>query len=344
MSAKATLPWLRWRVTRPATLTGSVRTSSWTGYSATGPLTRRCGCSNSPIAWWAVGVRSNREANGSMPCSRSLASLARRCWRSSAPPTGAGWCPAPPSSASTAEKSSGAPGKWPPLLDRKDVQGAAAAWRGHLDLVACALAQQRLTDRALQRDQPLLGIGLDRTDDGPVLFAVLVLDLDLGTKLDCAGGFFRRLLDDLGVSDRLLECEDATLDPTLVVLGVLVFGILGDIAELLGAADPVGHLPPLHGEELVKLGLELLQAFLGDRNGLVLQHLNFLKKRTAPRTSAFAGTGTLGVSPPRKSADYTPLRRRCRPQLAIATDSPAPIPSSSSCPQTPARSSAVSRY
>ena len=50
------------------------------------------------------------------------------------------------------------------------------------------------------------------------------------------------LVDDRGVLDERLERLDATLDEGLLVLGVLVLGVLGEVAVLLGVVDAVGDL------------------------------------------------------------------------------------------------------
>ena len=42
----------------------------------------------------------------------------------------------------------------------------------------------------------------------------------------------------------LLELGDPALDEGLLVLGVLVLGVLGQVAVLLGVVDPLGDLGP----------------------------------------------------------------------------------------------------
>ena len=69
------------------------------------------------------------------------------------------------------------------------------------------------------------------------------------------------LVDDRGVLDQRLERLDPALDERLLVLGVLVLGVLGQVAVLLGVVDPIGDLGSLDGDHLVELRAELLETF-----------------------------------------------------------------------------------
>jgi hypothetical protein len=69
------------------------------------------------------------------------------------------------------------------------------------------------------------------------------------------------LLDEDGVLDERLEGEDAPLDEGLLVLGVLVLGVLRQLAVLLRVVDPSGDLGTSLVDELVQLGAQLRQAF-----------------------------------------------------------------------------------
>ena len=59
-------------------------------------------------------------------------------------------------------------------------------------------------------------------------------------------------------------------DEGLLVLGVLVLGVLGQIAVFLGVVDPVGDLGSLHRDHLVELRAELLETLPGEVCGLVV--------------------------------------------------------------------------
>ena len=71
-------------------------------------------------------------------------------------------------------------------------------------------------------------------------------------------------VDHAGRPQLLLEPGDAVLEQRLLVLGVVVLGVLGDVAELARLADAVGHLAALVDLELLDLLLELLVAVWGE--------------------------------------------------------------------------------
>ncbi len=70
----------------------------------------------------------------------------------------------------------------------------------------------------------------------------------------------------------LLQLGDPALEHRLLVLGVVVLGVLGDVAELPRLLDPLGDLATLLGREQLELVLELLQTFWGE--DYVLRHLS----------------------------------------------------------------------
>ena len=109
---------------------------------------------------------------------------------------------------------------------------------GHLDddLLALLPAEQRPADRALVRDPALAGLRLGRADDRERLLAVVALDADRRADLDVVGRVV--LVDEGGVLDQRLERLDPALDERLLVLGVLVLGVLGQVAVFLGVVDP----------------------------------------------------------------------------------------------------------
>ena len=77
---------------------------------------------------------------------------------------------------------------------------------------------------------------------------------------------------------------DAALDERLLVLGVLVLGVLGDVAVLLGLLDPGGDLRAAHVDELVELGAQLLETLARDVLGLVV-HGAYPSSRMHPGAS-----------------------------------------------------------
>ena len=78
------------------------------------------------------------------------------------------------------------------------------------------------------------------------------------------------LVDQRGVLDERLERLDPALDERLLVLGVLVLGVLREVAVLLGVVDPLGDLRAADGDHLLELVAELLEAVLADVGGLVV--------------------------------------------------------------------------
>src|SRR6202142_2943272 len=78
------------------------------------------------------------------------------------------------------------------------------------------------------------------------------------------------LVDDRGVLDQRLEGLDPALDEGLLVLGVLVLGVLGQVAMFLGVVDPSGDFGAADLDHLVELRAELLETALGEVGGLAV--------------------------------------------------------------------------
>src|SRR5919108_226861 len=144
-------------------------------------------------------------------------------------------------------------------FDAEDLELEGATRRRHLHGLALLPAYDRLADGRLVR-QPQLGrIGLGRADD-------LVLERLPG--VDVAQAHQRADRDDVGldlallehpcVPEPLLELRDPLLEQRLLVLRVVVFGVLVDVAEFARLTDSVGNLTPLLVREVLDLLLELL--------------------------------------------------------------------------------------
>ena len=73
------------------------------------------------------------------------------------------------------------------------------------------------------------------------------------------------LVDDGRAAHPLLELGDPLLEQGLLVLGVVVLGVLHDVAELARLLDPLGDLAALDGGHVLELLAELLQPLLGDQ-------------------------------------------------------------------------------
>jgi hypothetical protein len=128
------------------------------------------------------------------------------------------------------------------------------------------VAHDRLADGRLVRELVLRRIRLGRTDDvvldrlvrADVAQPHLRADRDLA-RLDLL------LRDHPGVLQPVLEQRDAGLEVGLLVLGVVVLGVLRDVAELARDPDALGNVTTLVGRQRLDLVLELLEA-LGSEN------------------------------------------------------------------------------
>ena len=119
------------------------------------------------------------------------------------------------------------------------------------------------------------GIRLGRADD-VVLDGLVrrdVAETHRGTHRDAV---LRDLLlrDHARREEPLLELGDPVLQHRLLVLGVVVLGILGDIAELAGNANPLRYFAALFGLEIIDLLPELLVALGGEYDFLQSDLLN----------------------------------------------------------------------
>ncbi len=115
--------------------------------------------------------------------------------------------------------------------------------------------------------------------------ALHVLQRDLGAHADLVGGDGVRVDDD-GPAQALSERVDAGLEHGLLVLGVLVLRVLGDVPEVARGPDAVCDFVALDAREVLDLLLEPLQA-LGGENDLAVDH-GFLLLNAATRSQGEA--------------------------------------------------------
>src|SRR5262249_40004302 len=94
-------------------------------------------------------------------------------------------------------------------------------------------------------------------------------------------------VDHARVAQLLLEPEDARLELRLLVLGVVVLRVLGDVAELARLLDALGHLPTLDRREVLDLLLQLLKALFGEDDFA----LHVSPSRQEQGSAAVCGTG-----------------------------------------------------
>src|SRR4029450_9629399 len=100
----------------------------------------------------------------------------------------------------------------------------------------------------------------------------------------------RLRVDHAGAAELLLEVGDLLLEHRLLVLGVVVLSVLGDVPELARLLDALGHLAAAVAAEEIDLGLELLEAFRC-KNGLSCHKKNpRLSLRREPRSVAIPYT------------------------------------------------------
>ena len=148
-------------------------------------------------------------------------------------------------------------------FDLGDLQHAHAARGRHPNLLATLVAEQRLADGRLVGQLQFGRVGLGRPDDRVLgRLAGLVLDVDDGADRDDLG------VEIGGVDDRcraklLLELRDVGLESRLLVLGVVVFGVLGDVAELTRLLDARGDLAPSGRGQALVLRPEVGEALPG---------------------------------------------------------------------------------
>ena len=84
-------------------------------------------------------------------------------------------------------------------------------------------------------------------------------------------------------AELLLEGGDPRLEHRLLVLGVVVLGVLGDVAELARFLDALGDLAALDGGEVLDLILQLVEPFGGEQDvSLHLVVLGRVRRKEKP--------------------------------------------------------------
>src|SRR4029077_17655744 len=106
--------------------------------------------------------------------------------------------------------------------------------------------------------------------------------------------------------------RDAGLDHGLLVLGVVVLGVLGDVPELARLLDALGNLAALRGLQIRELHFEPLESFWGEDD--VLGHTRLVisgcRQKTPLRSGESDGRGWQEAG--QYSARAWALRRRRR--------------------------------
>src|SRR4029077_16356539 len=142
------------------------------------------------------------------------------------------------------------------LLDRLDRKGERARGNADRDPVALLLAHECPTHRRVDGDAARGRIALDRAYEGVGLCLAVGLD---GVARRTGPGHARvRLLDDLRASDHLLELIDAAVEEADLLLRLLVFRVVFDVAGLECLLQALAGLgTPLQRD--LEIALELLQ-------------------------------------------------------------------------------------
>src|SRR6185503_10373352 len=153
------------------------------------------------------------------------------------------------------------------LADADDGVGDRTGRGLDRDLVALLVSHQGGADRRLVADAPVARSSLCRAHDGEGLFPVGSLDHDLGADADLVAV---DLFDDFRVLQLRLERGDAALQERLLLLGVLVLRVLGDVAIQLRVVDARRHPRALGCDQVIQLGLELGEPFGSQIDGLVV--------------------------------------------------------------------------
>ena len=68
-------------------------------------------------------------------------------------------------------------------------------------------------------------------------------------------------INDCGRAKALLKGRNSRFEHCLLVFGVVVLGVFGDVSELAGDLNPLGNFTPAIGRQMFKFCLELLKAF-----------------------------------------------------------------------------------
>src|SRR5690349_11704230 len=156
----------------------------------------------------------------------------------------------------------------------------------HEHLLALLLAEQGAAHGRLVGDLARGRLGLRGAHDLERLGALVAVHLHGGADLDVVAGGV--LVDQRRVLDHRLEGLDPALDERLLVLGVLVLGVLAQVAVLFRVMDPLGDLGAPDVQHLLELRAELLEAVLADVGRLAVHW-----RMGSPR----CGTGATGPSP-----------------------------------------------
>lgn len=148
-------------------------------------------------------------------------------------------------------------------------------------------AHEGLAERAFVGQAVLEGVSLGRSDESEDTG----LPVGRGARGDLGADRHHASVhvlgvDNTGVAQLVLDMGNPRLDVRLLVLGVVVLGVLCDIAELARNANPVGDLAALVGAQHLDFLRELLVALGGEK--YVLQDYGLQEARVGIWTELWA--------------------------------------------------------
>ena len=156
---------------------------------------------------------------------------------------------------------------------------------GHL--VALCLANERSSDRRIDRDQVRLGVCLIFTHD-PVGYCPVILNIDQrdgGTEDDFAGNRNRGHIDNLRVRQLVLEFFYAPLGEALLLSRSMVFSILLEITMLSRLGNRLGDPRALNLFQTLQLLSKDLLSSHSHRNP---DHMAILSCRSCRRRTVIS--------------------------------------------------------
>src|ERR671911_419258 len=186
--------------------------------------------------------------------------------------------------------------------DGADGEPALALRRRHHHRVAGPRADERPADGGLERHLAGGRVGLGGGDERVDRLTAAGI-VDDGHAAAQPGDLRPRLhLAHLRVERRLAQLEDARLEHRLALLGVVVLGVLLEVAPLAGGPDALGDLAPAVALELRDLDVERLERLRGHDDRLA-------HRVSAPRLAARRSSAVTSFT--RGRPDSSPRRCSC---------------------------------
>ncbi len=148
------------------------------------------------------------------------------------------------------------------LGDVDDFIANCTSWCLVAKLISLSLPMHSFADRRLKRDLVIRNVYFFGTYDlvSPILCITFFLDSDGRTDISL---FSMMKLDDLSGNKDRLDLFDAIFHLCLIASGLLIFSVLGKIAERLGIFKAFRDFLAADGLEGIKLFGQFVEFFLG---------------------------------------------------------------------------------